>query len=265
MNHINLHKLSGNVLYMKNAIQNPQEFIQLVIENDHKNALTTVLKPWEEWIDGNPVRISGGSNEDWDFELDLENGRRGRVKYIDWDYTLNEKNNHWPRTEISKDYDEDHEGAYEIVNKIDAPFREALELWAKETGNEMPKSISKNYTFREWKTGMSMGKHIDRNKDNPKNTMHWTALIYLNDDHEGGELVFDDLGYELSPEAGSIVFFPCDTTHRVKTVREGNKYYIFMFIHTDYGLVTALGEDYYTLKRLAALEAGHLDSIYLKD
>lgn len=37
---------------------------------------------------------------------------------------------------------------------------------------------------------------------------HISALLYLNDDYEGGELVFPEQGVSIKPFAGSIVVFP---------------------------------------------------------
>ena len=101
-----------------------------------------------------------------------------------------------------------------------------------------------------------MGVHVDKNVDNPDNSMDWTALIYLNDDYEGGEVVFDDLGIELKPSAGSVIFFPCLEKHFVNRVVDGTKSYIFLFIHLDVGISTALGEKYQALtKKIKASRA----------
>jgi len=91
---------------------------------------------------------------------------------------------------------------------------------------------------------------VDKNIENPDNSMDWTALIYLNDDYKGGKLAFDNLFIKLKPTAGSIIFFPCLEPHSVRKVKAGTKSYIFLFIHLDVGISTSLGEPYQELTKL---------------
>jgi len=249
---LKIHRLRGGVLYIENAFPQHKEFIEKIETLDNDAVAQSVISPWTSWVDGYPVRVE---HEDgtigWDFALlDPREGDRGHVKFTDWDLTINENNSYWPRKEVSPTHSEAHAKAYEAIKLIDEPYKKMLDIWAEETGNKKLESVTKNYTIRKYKTGGNMGAHIDKNAENPKNTMDWTSLIYLNDDYKGGELVFDDLKIMIKPSAGSIVFFPCLTTHSVETVISGNKYYIFLFMHTDKNIATALGEPYDSLTRL---------------
>ena len=47
------------------------------------------------------------------------------------------------------------------------------------------------------------------------------ALIYLNEDIEGGQLVFDDFGLIVTPKIGLAVVFPATVTHHVTPVTSG--------------------------------------------
>jgi len=53
-----------------------------------------------------------------------------------------------------------------------------------------------------------------------------SLLIYLNDDYEGGELVFKRLLYKLQPRAGMLVWFPSDVRyeHMARPVISGKRY-----------------------------------------
>lgn len=250
MSELKIHDLPGEVTYIENAFPNHREFLEKLEKTNDDNLIKNVISEWGPWVDGYPVKVVDGDKVTWEFELlKSEDGERGTVKYVDWDLTLNGNNSYWPRKEISPDYSEAHGAAWEIIKLIDEPYREMLDIWSEKSGNPKIESVTRNYTIRKYRTGGEMGPHIDRNVDNPENTMDWTSLIYLNDNYEGGELVFNDLGYELKPSAGSIVFFPCLTTHSVKTVTEGNKSYIFLFMHTDKNIATALGEPYQQLTK----------------
>lgn len=53
-----------------------------------------------------------------------------------------------------------------------------------------------------------------------------SILIYLNEDYEGGELVFPNQHISLQPKAGMLVAFPSDHhfAHGVKPVTDGTRY-----------------------------------------
>lgn len=251
MTELKIQELPGNVIYIENAFPEWEKFLEKLHETDTDPLINKIISPWGPWIDGNPVKVVENGEVRWDFILHTdEEGHRGIVRYVDWDLTINDNNSYWPRKEVNPDYSEEHEASYEILRIIDKPYKELLDIWSEKTGNDKIVSVTKNYTIRSWSTGKGMGPHVDRNTENPKNTMDWTSLIYLNDDYEGGELVFDDLGYSIKPSAGSIVFFPCLTSHSVPNVTKGNKYYIFLFMHTDKNIATALGEPYDKLTQL---------------
>lgn len=60
------------------------------------------------------------------------------------------------------------------------------------------------------------------------------ALVYFNDDYEGGEFYFPYLDILLKPEVGDIVFFPANYigTHGVSPVVKGNRYtYLAQYGH----------------------------------
>jgi hypothetical protein len=56
------------------------------------------------------------------------------------------------------------------------------------------------------------------------NSMTYVMGLFLNDDYEGGELVFEDYNVTLKPKAGTLVFFPgFYTRHAVNEVTSGTR------------------------------------------
>ena|SRR6056300_422529 len=258
MSDIIVNDLPNGIIYIENAFPESKEFLDDLEKNDDNPTIHSVIPKWQEWVDGWPTkRVNEDGSTAWSQVLRPGSHHRGVVKTVDWDKSINMENGLWPRNEISPDHDIAHEQAYKILKKIDEPYREMLKVWSEKTGNPVPKNwITKNYTIRKYKTGGHMGPHVDKNVDNPENSMDWTALIYLDDSYEGGELVFDNLGIELKPSAGSIVFFPCLESHSVNKITSGTKSYIFLFIHLDVSISTALGEPYQGLTRTIKEETG---------
>lgn len=258
MSEVTIHDLPNGIIYIENAFPESKEFLAALDENDDNSEIHSVIPKWQEWVDGGPVKqVNEDGSVEWVQVLDYDGGHRGVVKTVDWDTSLNEQNSFWPRKEISPDYDDAHKQSYEILRMIDEPYQEMLKIWSEKTGNPVPQNwITKNYTIRRYKTGGNMGAHVDKNTENPLNSMDWTALIYLNDDYEGGELVFENLGIELKPSAGSVVFFPCLEPHSVNKILSGTKTYIFLFVHLDISISTAVGEPYQWFTQIVKEDLG---------
>jgi hypothetical protein len=79
-------------------------------------------------------------------------------------------------------------------------------------------------------SGHSPEEHADsQNMDGtPKDCcsdFHVSAVVYLNDDFDGGELVFPKIGYSYKPVAGSCIIFPSHTgySHYVDSVLTGKR------------------------------------------
>jgi len=71
--------------------------------------------------------------------------------------------------------------------------------------------------------------HYDAHLDDSKNTRRRVSAVgYLNDDFEGGELKFSLLNFIYYPTAGDIVVFPSGApfTHEACPVKSGTKYSI---------------------------------------
>lgn len=235
--------LGNTIIYIEDVIPKWKEFIDAM--NNHDPDTTSVIpEQWTPWIDGGP------SKEDpllW-----TAYRQTGWNKHFDWDEGVNNCTDgtlpHWQDREefrISPPEDLAHKKAYEIIKMIDDPVRESLGEYYK-NNPDLPelKWISKNYDVRRYDVGRGMGPHMDAS--GPVTTMDISILVYLNDDYVGGEIYFDDIGLEIKPTAGSILMFRCagKTLHGVRPITEGLKYYIPLFVHSQYHMMTGFREMY---------------------
>ncbi len=70
----------------------------------------------------------------------------------------------------------------------------------------------------KWKDGSEQGAHADScNDDGSDNFTAWreySAVIYLNDDYDGGETYFTNYEISVEPQAGGMLMFMADLDHR---------------------------------------------------
>jgi hypothetical protein len=236
-------ELPGNIIYIEDAFTQAKEFINNIeIFNDNPDTYS-VIPAWSDWVDGRPANPNKDKTH-WDFELDTFT--KGKQKLFDYDISINKDNTIWPRIQHTFE-DKAHKIVEETINMIDKPYNEILSIWAEKTGNDPLEYVSKNYFLRKYHVGGAIGPHIDKNHKNPLNTMDWSVLFYLNDDYEGGEISFPDLDITIKPTAGSALVFPCTANHAALEVKSGEKYYIFMVIHSEFKYSSALREPYHLL------------------
>lgn len=69
-----------------------------------------------------------------------------------------------------------------------------------------------------------------------------SAIVYLNDDYEGGEIEFTNFDIKIKPEAGMLLLFPSNYayTHIAHPVTSGTKYALVTWMH-DQPIDTSLG------------------------
>ena len=60
-----------------------------------------------------------------------------------------------------------------------------------------------------------------------------SAICYLNDDYEGGEIEFPNFKIKIKPESGMLILFPSNYaySHIAHPVTSGTKYAIVTWIH----------------------------------
>jgi predicted 2-oxoglutarate/Fe(II)-dependent dioxygenase YbiX len=86
-----------------------------------------------------------------------------------------------------------------------------------------------DYQLLKYKTGQEYKAHADGGTDIGRAI---SAVLYLNDDYEGGEIEFPNFGVKLKPKSGTLVLFPSTYpyAHIAHPVIEGTKYAIVTWI-----------------------------------
>ena len=77
-------------------------------------------------------------------------------------------------------------------------------------------------------SGYDMNYHIDtENSNNSFTHLEYSAVIYLNNDFEGGEVHFPNIDFLYKPKAGDAIFFPANDLeylHGVKSITDGQRF-----------------------------------------
>jgi predicted 2-oxoglutarate/Fe(II)-dependent dioxygenase YbiX len=60
-----------------------------------------------------------------------------------------------------------------------------------------------------------------------------TALLWFNEDFEGGELEFPDLNLIVKPETASVLIFPSNLEHGVKTLISGERFVTSAYLYEN--------------------------------
>ena len=93
--------------------------------------------------------------------------------------------------------------------------------------NKFGLSIKSNSTLGYQILKYSIGEHYVSHLDNGERTRRYaSAVAYLNDDYEGGELYFPNQGVQFKPKKGAAYFFPGDMNyiHGVTEIKSGIRY-----------------------------------------
>lgn len=124
--------------------------------------------------------------------------------------------------EFNQDLFDIHE---EVENYLDKSLRDYESLW------HLQVRYKEAFNFVKYLPGEYFKIHAD---DGPYYTCTISAVIYLNDDYEGGEIEFPRHDIKIKPQAGDIILFPSNFVyeHSSCKVTEGTKYSVV--IMTDY-------------------------------
>ena len=79
------------------------------------------------------------------------------------------------------------------------------------------------YLLTKWNKGSKMEPHIDTDAQKHQ---HIVCMYYINDDYDGGEIVFPDYNLTIKPKSNSLVMFPGNENylHGVLEVSKGFRY-----------------------------------------
>jgi len=138
---------------------------------------------------------------------------------VDLKYKKEELGRYIPYNEILK------ECHNKVENALDKCLRHYESLW------HLKMHYKEAFNFVKYMPGKYFKIHADHG---PYYTCTISAVVYLNDDYDGGELEFIRHGIVVKPKAGDIVLFPSNFVyeHASLEVRSGIKYSVV--IMTDY-------------------------------
>jgi hypothetical protein len=186
----NLEIFADKIFYYKNVVANCKELVDLLEEIQPTLGDGNVLTQWEPWT----------ASDDKDFQFGSKISSRPEM----YEFST---------VDAKLIYDIFYTSLLFVGN--DYARKNNLSI-----AKPSPLSISK------YIKGAGMGPHVDDYGTNPKVKPIMSAVLYLNDEYEGGELHFKEQGVTIKPEAGSIVIFPSVAPfyHESREIISGNKY-----------------------------------------
>ena len=94
-------------------------------------------------------------------------------------------------------------------------------------------SVDTGYDLLRYKAGQHFKTHVDGAVGGVQRQL--SAIAYLNDDYDGGELAFPRQGVQIKPSAGDIVLFPSSISfpHESVGVSAGVKYAVVTWFIAD--------------------------------
>ena len=108
----------------------------------------------------------------------------------------------------------------ELLKKIFETSRlHCMNYYEIEVGND----FLSQYLLTKWSKGSKMLPHVDTDAQKHQ---HIVCMYYINDDYEGGEIVFPDYELTIKPKSNSLIMFPGNENylHGVLEVSKGFRY-----------------------------------------
>jgi Rps23 Pro-64 3,4-dihydroxylase Tpa1-like proline 4-hydroxylase len=199
--------LDLGLVYYKNALENPQLIIDSVESLDERISESvldkTIARKWTPWIN----------------ESSLNKETFCMQKFIPQANHINKKDFF---------YDE----VFDISTKLFGALDNALEHYSTELYPFAKKNIKSRedsmHLLRYEESG-----YLPQHQDQGVSTRVLSVLLYLNDDYEGGNIMFRHSGVSIKPVAGSLIFFPSNFlyVHEVAPVTGGRRYSLPNWYH----------------------------------
>lgn len=219
----------------------------LNITNDIENL------EWEELLPGVILYRNMLSNPELAYEIMMKSEleSKGKNFFQDWTqwaqygtYTQAKQPQEWPSEKEEMFHLEKN-----LFDEIALCYDKAISHYFKHTNIEIPHGA--RYSGQSWckyfnkidtlKNNMTMQYHTDfiiSQKDMPGEKFHTTCTFYINDNYNGGDIEFyvDGKFVNHKPKAGDLMVFPSGEPyyHGVKTIPDGNKFFIRNFVMFDY-------------------------------
>lgn len=120
-----------------------------------------------------------------------------------------------------------HPDLAQFEKKLIYVFHGAVKLYMMDN-SYISVTRDEGYQLLKYNVGEHFKPHIDliSGRSGAEGMRAVSAVAYLNDDYEGGDLYFPRQGFSVKPNKGSIVLFPSNFTHihESRDVTRGTKY-----------------------------------------
>lgn len=209
---------------------------------------------WEELYPGIIVyrNMLSNPNKAYDIMMNSESSSNGKYFFKEWTpwaefgtYTQRKDEQEY----IDAERGEIFQAEESLFQEIAVSYDKALSHYFKHTGIEIPEGAT--YSGQSWckyfnkidvlKNKMTMQYHTDyviSQSEMPGQKFHTTCTFYINDNYNGGDIEFYVNGdiTNHKPKAGDLVIFPSTPPffHGVKTIPDGNKFFIRNFVMHEY-------------------------------
>lgn len=216
MNNINFEIIFDKIHVYKNLLNDWEDLVEILKKSEENSENTLFFKDWRPWsVFGTYVYQVGNF-----MNIDNLNDKT----YLKEKYFIDKINNNFYLTT-------DHFLSYYNVEKNDD--------W-EVMGPSYAKYFYNNELLKNQETAMIFHTDYVKNSDSEKN-FALTCTMYLNDDYEGGEVIFKigDKLLKYKPNAGDIMVFPSghpeflsndfQYEHAVSKIKEKEKYFIRCF------------------------------------
>ena len=214
INDLDWEELHPNVIVYRNMLKDPDKAYKVMERSESSSDGKHYFKQWDPWsVFGTYSQAKFGNELDGTEQSEIFN----EEKDLD--------------DEVSLAYDRaisHYVKKYDISLPDDAGF----------SGRSYCKYFNK---IDDLKNNMTMQYHTDyiiSEKDMPGRKFNITCTFYVNDNYNGGDIEFwiDGVVVNHKPKAGDLVVFPSTPPyyHGVKTIPDGNKFFVRNFIMVDY-------------------------------
>lgn len=133
----------------------------------------------------------------------------------------------------------DDENIYKLVSNIEiSMFEKVLENYTQKYNVEFETDPIMPAHFVNWNYEKNKLLSIHSDCETPNGDpavpngyyrYNLSALCYLNNDYEGGELYFPDLNKTIKPKLGDLIMFPSRFKHGVQTIKKGFRHTLVLW------------------------------------
>lgn len=201
-------ELALGLVYYTNTVEDPQQIVRDILDLEEKRKSLghdfTNIKAWQPW--------------DYDY------GKPERTIYC------------WQKWIPTPENLDRNDPLYNETLSISKRLYDGLEACVDHYKNQLYPWAGRNLKSREHSMSFlryESGGYLPAHSDHGVSSRTLSCVMYLNDDYGGGDIVFQHAGVTVSPEAGSIVFFPSNFVyvHEVKEITQGTRYAVPNWYH----------------------------------